>query len=290
VSGRRCVCGRSASFPLCDGSHTGEDWACETGRASDWAFVAAPSLENLAQRLASAHRGAAVLVGSEAVRCRRLVVLSDGTDLGVVRRLAASVRAERRQLVCLGMPALVAWPTYEIFEVADGSALWQRVMKAIEGPSGAPRPVARRVFLSHASADEATLDPAGAYLRQELGLELFMCSDSIASGSAWHDRIVGALEQVELMLFVLSGASATSTFCAWELGWCMARELPLRVVRIDDTPAPAPIQHLQMEDVGRIGHMYPWFDDHEALLHALMTALAPADPVPAHDANGSEAS
>ena len=176
------------------------------------------------------------------------------------------------------MPALAAWPNYELLEVADGSAVWQRVKTAIEGSPCEPRPVAGRIFLSHASADEATLEPAMSYLRRELGPDLFMCSDSIASGSAWHDQIVGTLEQVELVLFVLSKSSAASTFCAWELGWSMARKLPLRVVRVDDTPAPTPIQHLQLEDVGRIGRMYPWFDPHEALVHALMTALAPADP------------
>lgn len=274
----RCVCGRSKTYPLCDGSHAGEEWACAVVESVATAVVAAPALQNMGRRLAASLKGRLVDTATP-TRAHRLVALSDGTDLDWLRPVLASIQAEQRELVVVGVSGALlasAFQGMDVVEVADGpgSVVWGRIQAALKaGAHPAPSPH-RRWFLSHASADEAALEPAAAYLREELGLELFLCSDSIQSGTAWQERIVTALDDADALLFVLSRASAASTFCAWELGFAMARDKDIRVVRIDDAPAPATLQHLHMQDLQRTLNSRPWLDADEALLQLLLAAMA----------------
>jgi hypothetical protein len=240
--------------------------------------VAAPALQNMGRRLAASLKGRLVDAAIP-TRAHRLVVLSDGTDLDWLRPVLSAVQAEQRELVAVGVSGALlssAFEGMEVVEVADGpgSVVWGRIQSALKAGQHATPSPHRRWFLSHASADEGALEPAAAYLRDELGLELFLCSDSIASGSAWQERIVGALDAADAFLFVLSASSAASTFCAWELGWAMARGKDIRVVRIDDTPAPATLQHLHMQDLRRTLNSRPWLDADEALLQLLLAAMA----------------
>ncbi len=268
MSGKRCICGRSAHLPLCDGSHRTEDWSCDSGRRLETAFASVGALENLSRRLA-ARRGGLVAPG---VRCRRLVALTDGTDLVDLRRQVEGVEAEERVLIWVGVGALDVWPGWTHRAVTDGPGLWAELISALDGGPTAAAALPERVFLSHASADEESLEPLAAYLRG-LGVEVFLCADSIASGSGWQRQITKALDSAPAVLFMLSRASASSVFCAWELGYAMARGLPLRVVGLDGTAPTAPIQHLQVMDVPRLRRARPWLDESEAVLLAMLRAL-----------------
>ena len=49
---RRCVCGRSTSFPICDGSHTEKGWSCvpEKVQARDTVILSASHYLSLAEK------------------------------------------------------------------------------------------------------------------------------------------------------------------------------------------------------------------------------------------------
>lgn len=274
----RCICGRSGSFPLCDGSHQDEDWACAAEPSAGVVVVAGPALANLARRLAAKLRGMALTVGDAPIRATRLVVLTDGTELDHLRPLASAVGSVQTRVVAVGVdPALVGTAFGGVVsgvEDGPGPVVWRRVLAALEAPGEPVVSTSRRWFMSHASADEALLEPLVAYLRSELGLDVFLCSDSLVAGQRWHDDIVAALHAADAVIFALSAASAQSVFCAWELGWAAGRGTPVRVVRLDETPPPAPIQHLHLSDAVRFARNRPWLDADEARLLAMLDALA----------------
>jgi hypothetical protein len=72
------------------------------------------------------------------------------------------------------------------------------------------------------------------------------------------------------MLFVLSDASRRSTFCAFEAGQAMARDIPIGLVAIDDTSPPAYLQHLQVIEVKRLHARRPWLSRGEVLIEAMI--------------------
>ena len=275
MSRPRCICGRSADFPLCDGSHAGEDWACESVPSAPVAVVVPPSLRNVGLRLAAELRGRLVDAPTD-LKVHRLLVLTEGSDLDWLRPIVQSLQAARVELVGVGVSASLlseamdAAAVHEV-EAEPLASLGRRVLGALAGSTTAQPP--GRWFISHASADEALLEPMAAYLREQLGLDVFLCSDSIPTGSAWQQELVRSLEGSDGVVFVLSQASRASTFCAWELGFAMASKKPLRVLRLDDTPLPAFIQHVHVQDLARLRNARPWLDEEEALLQAVLTAL-----------------
>jgi hypothetical protein len=274
----RCICGRSAQYPLCDGSHTDEEWACAAEPRAAVVVVSAPPLVNLARRLAARLRGVSLTVGDPPIRGARVVVLTDGLDLEHVATLAAQVQATDTRVLALGAPAALVGPALggRVTELADGAGpgLWRRVIAALETPGEPVVAQGRRWFISHATADEVALEPVAAYLREELGLDVFLCSDSLAPGGRWQRQLQNALEAADAVLFVLSAASAGSVFCAWELGWAMGHGTPVRVVRLDGAAPPAPIQHLHLSDVGRLAKSRPWLEADEVRVLAVLQAMA----------------
>ena len=104
-------------------------------------------------------------------------------------------------------------------------------------------------------------------------MPIFVCADSIPTGEQWHARILDELAGAQRVIFVASAAAVTSTFCAFELGFAVARGLPLRIIALDDTPIPPFVQHLQAASVPRLSRRRPWLSPAEALLDALWGAL-----------------
>ena len=275
-SGRRCVCGRSATPPICDGSHGAEGWVCATDAFAPWCFLAGPHYLTLAERLAHGGGGAAAH-RVDRVRCGRLVVLTDGTDLDWIQAALPRVVSDARRVIGLGVDPERLGTAFADFEAlrleteGSGDALWARAQAACEAPAPA-RAIAppSSVFLSHAVADEPALQGAVDYLRRTTGAEIFLCADSIPAGGPWAATILDALRARERFVFAVSAASAASTFCAFEVGYALALGLPIGLVSLDGTPPPAFVQHLQAADVPRLLARRPWPTAAEALVEALL--------------------
>lgn len=274
---KRCVCGRSATFPVCDGSHVSDAWRCDSAAEVDTCVIAGGHLLSVAERLAHALGAAAAhRLPAMPARVRRLLVLTDGNDLDAILAQAGQVDAQIRRALIVDAPASVAlaFPGWAVVQVRPASPieLWSALRRAVKADA---RPIPRRApraFVSHAVADEARLEaPLGALRRR--GVPIFLCADSIPAGAVWHQRILDQLAQADRLIYVLSAASATSSFCAFELGYATARALPVRIVAIDDVAVPAFVQHRQAISVPRLVRRRPWLTPAEALLEALWMAL-----------------
>jgi len=275
----RCVCGRSASFPLCDGSH-GDAWACGTAAAAvGLCVVAGPHLSSLAERLAWEEGGEVLHRLTGPVTATRAIVLSDGSDLAYLQAELQRLTAGSLRGVAVDTPRAALGALLPLAPVSqacpdDPRQVWRAVRDALKADASPPPRLARG-FLSHAAADEPWLLPAVESLRRNAGAELYVCADSIPSGAAWREHIEDALRRAERLVFVGSDASFASTYCAFEFGVATALGVPCRVVRVDEAPLPAWMGHLQATDVPRLRRIRPWLEPSEALEEALLDCLAP---------------
>lgn len=282
ISGRaltkRCICGRSARFPICDGQHVADGWQCDVSAGIDTVVIGSAHLRSVAERLAHAlNASAGHRLPALPAQVRRLIVLVDGHDLDALLAEVGSIQASARTVVIVDAPASVAlafpgWPV-AVVQPASPVELWGALRAAVDA-SVVPSPPKSmpRVFLSHAAADEGQLDAPVAALRRR-GVPVFVCADSIPAGTRWHARILDELANADRVVFIASAHSGRSTFCAFELGFAVARGLTVRVIALDDTPIPPFVAHLQADSVPRLVRRRPWLSAPEALLDALWGAL-----------------
>lgn len=272
----RCVCGASSRFPLCDGDHGGADWSCAADTEVGVAVVAIGHLRSLGERLAHRLGGMAVHKPGRAVQADRMIVVSDGTDLAGLLRLLPSIEAAVADAICLDgagpvVSEALGMPVHELPE-HEPLQLWPELLRALDRP-----PVERsvpRLFVSHAIQDEARLEPCLSYLRATVGADVFTCADSIPAGEDWRASIIAALERAERFVFIGSEASCASSYCAFEAGYALASGLPVRLVLLEPGAAPAYLGNLHGADVERIAARRPWLSPDEALLDALLLAVA----------------
>ena len=269
-------------MPLCDGSHRSEGWECsgDTTEVVRFAFAANDNLRNLADRLAHRFQGRSLHSAADSARCERLVLVTDGQDVDALRRISAAVRRTETLVLCIGMdPSVLGWAFPEAIcvgiEDETGPLLWTRVQEAVSESSPAAAVERPRVFLSHSVLDEQELFPSIEALRNHFGLELFVCADSIPSGSGWHEEIRRRLEACDLFLFVGSEAAAASAFCAFEAGMAFALNKPIHVLSLDGSPPPTHLQSIQAVDVVRLRARKPWLTHADAILEACLTTLGP---------------
>ncbi len=285
---RRCICGRSQALPLCDGSHRTDAWSCAAASVTVHArlFIAAPHNANIAERLAHARQGVALHRLSGPVLTESAVVITDGADLDLLTTSLARVSGPHsgppslRVVLLGGDPALLrgAFPGCTIESIPDEShpvLLWRQLTRLLDttptAPSAAPPP---RLFLSHAAADEALLQPAVALLRR-VGVSVFVCGDSIPGGARWWDTILTSLQNCDRFVLVLSEASRQSAWCAFEVGAAASVDKPIRLISLDGQPPPSFVSHLQMFDVPRTIRQRPWLSQADALVEALLSWPAP---------------
>ena len=285
---KRCACGRSTTYPLCDGSHSSEGWRCSavTEAPINLGFIGGPHLVNLADRLAHGLGGISVHSSGVSVRVNELIVLTDGSDVQWLRQHIRAVEAIRTRVIGVGVELQVlqwAFPTHTCVTVSDDqpTALWTNVVSAVRAqpmPQEQSVIVRPRVFVSHAVADEGQLYPVLNTLREQYGLELFVCADSIPVGEAWQDEIRRQLVACDLFLLVSSRSVMTSTYCAFEVGVATALEKPIRVIALEEDSTPAYLAHLQGMSVERLLMRKPWLMPDEALLDAILNVVIPPSP------------
>ena len=281
---KRCICGNSKLFPLCDGSHRSKNWSCagRPGRIAPWCFVAGPHNENLAAKLGAEFRGVAAHTVSGAISAERIVVISEGTDLECVVPMASRVSAPQRIAFAVNVDARVlahAFPDWPVQAVEGDHSieLWQQIRSACTSGAESPkvtRAKLRSAFVSHAVSDEALIQLPIEYLRRFYQADIFACADSIASGASWHEQILGNLQERDVFVLLASEALLTSTFCAFETGHAMALGKPVALISLDGSPPPVFVQHLQTVDLERQQRLKPWLDREEALLEALLQVLS----------------
>ncbi len=285
---RRCVCGKSSTYPICDFSHVSEKWQCQgkSGEVAEWCFVAGPHNLNLAEKLAAELGGIAAHTIDEKIIAEKEVLLTEGTDLEFLSVLDARISANERYVFALNVdPGLIGsvFVNAKIVPiVGETMELWQQIRTVcrqefdqnIESTEHLAATKLKRVFLSHAVKDESILRPAVDYLRRFYEADIFLCADSIASGTNWQAEIVGNLQERESFLYLLSKNSLDSTFCAFEIGFASALEKNIAIISLDGSLPPVFAQHIQMNDVQRLRQRQPWLETDEALLEILLQVMS----------------
>lgn len=279
--GRRCICGRSARYPLCDDSHRTAGWRCVTSTVErvQYAFVGSPHLQNLADRLAHRFGGTSMHALDGRVRATVLVVVTDGVGHASVRTHMEAVHADETLVIGVGLDEnMLSWafPGARIAPIADGSGttVWDRAQACIEGGGARLVPVSRpRIFLSHGVNDESRIFPALSTLRTEYGLEIFVCADSIRPGADWQEEIRDHLRRCDLFVVLSSKAASSSVFCAFEAGMAVGLEKPTRLVDLDGGPLPSHLRGIQAISLPRLRVRKPWLTEGDALVDALLWTI-----------------
>lgn len=284
----RCACGKSRAMPWCDGSHNNEQWACEpqVHHSVNRAFYAPPALTNLAKRLAWRFDGEVISPGDK-VSGKQLVVIDDGSDLNWLKQTRQDFEFEQSFYIGIDFTAdiLAHALGFSHHLTLNGSlldifvALESNLAPWFNGKSPVAEPhiqceALKRVFVSHAVADEALLLPVVDSLRQLTELDLFLCFDSIEKGEKWRRQIDGALNKSELFIYVISKASVQSTYCAYEVGCAHSLNKPICLISIDGTLPPAYISQIHCIDIQREISAKPWLDVKSALMLELLNFTA----------------
>jgi len=274
----RCICGRSETFPVCDGGHQSESWSCD--HIGGGTIVrGGRHLTSAALRLAH-HLGARPVDPADPVpeRAQRLVLLVDATDLPDLPTHLSRPTADHVEILAVDLPAAAVQtvaPEATVREVRcpNPLQLWRAVTAALADQPARPAEL-DSAFVSHAVADEPLLLPVVDRLRRHAGADLFLCADSLQPGDRWLDRILAELDAARRFLLVVSAASAGSTFCAFETGWARRAGTPIYTVSLDGTPPPAFVGDVQAVDLVRHRAARPWLTPDEALTDVLVDLLA----------------
>jgi len=278
---KRCVCGQSRIYPLCDGQHADQGWACGgvSRTEANLAVVGSPHLRSLADRLAHRFGGISVHQVGGAVRCERLVIVTDGHELGPLKAAVERVQAEQQQVLGIGLSGEgLGWlfPGATWSRIADDApaALWSLAEQVLSGEASASVSTSPpALFVSHAVADEGALFPVLTALREHYGVPLFVCADSIPNGAAWKAEIQDHLQRCDRLLYVASQSANASVYCAFEVGVAMALKKPIRIISLDGSSPPSFLQDVQAFDLQRLLIRKPWLTPVDGLLEAFLDAM-----------------
>jgi len=162
--------------------------------------------------------------------------------------------------------------------IASGpdETLWARVETSVMGETAKVAGVAERpsIFVSHGVVDEPRIFPILETLREQYGLTLFVCADSINPGTDWQREIVEQLQRCDLFLALNSAATSRSVFCAYEAGMAAGLNKKTRVVSLDNSELPLHLRGIQAVDVPRLLARKPWLTESDGLLDACLWAVA----------------
>ena len=86
----------------------------------------------------------------------------------------------------------------------------------------------QKVFISYSRTNVAFADELVAGLEYDGSFEVFLDRHSILEGEAWRDRLSGLIASADVVVFLLSKASAGSELCRWEADH--AKSLSKRIV------------------------------------------------------------
>ena len=273
---RRCFCGKSKQYPLCDGHHTQVGWSCTKKPIprAQYGSISSNHYRSLAQKWSAQHNALVIEEEEEPqIFCQELWVFCDGSDIDAILFHRHRVRAQRVVLISISIShqLLFALGAFDsIIEIQDepNHSLWSQLQNANLQPPQENSP--QQIFLSHAVVDEAQWIPALDELRT-LGHSIFSCSDSITAGSNWYNEIIRELLECDWILALVSQGFLRSTFCAFEIGMARTLNKPILLVSIDNSFPPSYAQDLHMETLSRYCATRPWLTSKEALSEIALT-------------------
>jgi hypothetical protein len=102
--------------------------------------------------------------------------------------------------------------------------------------SGGPwDPDAFRLFISHTHANREFAGELRTRLKR-VGIDAFVAHDTIEPGAEWLDVIESALNTCDAAVAMVTPDFRESRWCDQEIGFCMARSVPIVPLRMPDDP------------------------------------------------------
>lgn len=280
---KRCICGRSDNFPVCDGRHGDENWRCNPSKLSHHpkVILAPYHYHSLAERLSHTHDLVPHHLKPLIRKCDELIVINDGTDFSALIQSMETIGFSHLRILNINSPnstsiSLQANTVPTLNFILDGDSLGELLEScehAINAPTGHKQVQPLRLFVSHSVLDEALITPVMETLRKHYQMDIFLCGDSIEAGADWQQHIHASLENCDLILAICSVAFSQSTFCAYEIGLGRGLSRQIIPICIDSSPVPSYLQHLNAPSVNRIQRSQPWLSTKDALLHAIFKGL-----------------
>lgn len=281
---KRCICGQSETFPLCDGRHGAQGWGCSPTEHTHTERVIMGSAHylSLVEYLGHKHSLPTLHQQPQLRSCDELIIIHDGHQLEALTHQAQSISHQARRVISIGAPlprslASSDMPCHSFEVTLDEVAQLKDLHATVQSLLNAPPPQQRlssvNVFISHAVRDEGLLMPSVQKLRAHYGLSIFVCSDSITLGEDWYTQIERNLRESDLVIALGSRHAYQSTFCAFEMGIARALDLPIYPVLLDDAPPPTYLQHLNAVSVERILNASPWLSRGDGLTQGIFMCL-----------------
>ena len=278
---RRCICGHSSQFPICDGQHQQKGWGCTTSpqKQLKMGIIAGENYFSLAEKLASHLKAQVVGFSSDACLYQTILILSDGTDLEEISSRVAHIQYKEARIITIGIPASFLASSFpNTRSVAQISAnmrdLWVELLAAISTKiTKRQDPTMTKIFISHSTKDGEFLSPVINYLRQYFGLEIFLCSDSILGGELWYPKIISALENTDAVFAIHSQNFTSSHFCSFEMGAARALQKRVLIIALDDTPLPVFLQDIQADFLSIHQSKKSWLSPQESLIDIIMNKI-----------------
>jgi len=277
---KRCICGKSKNFPICDGQHGSQGWTCSipTSINAKQCILAGPHYLSLAEKLAHHLDAVSAHSQQERIKCNELIILSDGTDINFINEELRLIQSNSQKLLAINAPVSVvakAFPTINnIHQITDDLRfMWTNCLQALQQVAVQKQDHYSSLFISHSVQDEHFLLPIIQYIRKHFDISIFLCTDSIKSGSNWYQTITDQLHNSEKIIAINSASFATSTFCAFEMGLARSLQKELSIINLDDTSLPAYIQDIQSQFANRYKRNKPWLTLQEAVSELLLQEL-----------------
>lgn len=277
---KRCICGSSSKFPICDGKHGSQNWRCSPDELyfHPRIIISSPHYLSLAESLAHKHNLLAFHLKTDVSHCEELIILHDSDDLQPLATYAQKIHHTRRRVISIDCPSpdvlngdppairisIESMPFKQFIDAAS-NAINQTVSSDFNIP--------KRLFVSHAVKDEARIMPVINRLREHYRCTVFLCADTIPAGANWQIKIEDELRDSDVVLVMCSKNLNQSTFCAYEVGLAKGMRIPIRPILLDEIPPPIFLQHLNAPSVSRINKTRPWLNESDAIASAVFMTL-----------------
>lgn len=273
---KRCICKRSASYPLCDGSHQSATW-CQSGSTSnvECIVIYSQTLGSFAEWFAITHNYTLYQKATDLSNVSTVWVLFDGTDMDLLTVQLRRLPHPKQSWIHIGsvpylsnsLAPFIGRSTHYHVEDIDITKFDINTLQ--------PCPLANRqsqtIFLSHSIQDEYLILPVVERLQEEHDLELFLCAH-MPTNVDWYQTIEHNLQQSDAVWIFCSTHINQSTFCAFEIGMARGLDKVIVPISLDASPPPLYVQHRNISSIKRLQLQKPWLSPEQAL-HLLCTKL-----------------
>lgn len=268
MTAKRCICKRSASYPLCDGSHLNATWCNPAVAQSPNSIVLySETLSSFGEWFAANYHHSHAFSRPHSSVIDDVWVLFDGTDLDLLRLTLNRIPHKREYWIHVDHPPHIFETieppierTHYHLEDLDIDTFDLENMQPIDVHSV----VQQMIFVSHSIQDEHILLPVLDKLEQQYPIEVFVCA-KMPSGVNWYTTIHDALNRCNTVWAFCSEGFRQSTFCAFELGLAQGINKPIVPILLDASSPPLFLQHQNMPSVSRLLLQKPWLSKEQAL-------------------------